>query len=216
MTDTARRRLLALAALAPLAGALPAFAQAQSTGDAAPAAPGEDKRLMEMTMGSADAPVEMIEYASLTCPHCAHFHEEVLPQLKADYIDTGKVRLVFREVYFDRFGLWATMVARCGGPLRYFGIVGEMYRTQREWTQGADDAAIAANLRKIGKVSGLTDEEMNACLGDQDFANALVERYRQQASDDGIDATPTFIIDGEKVSNRSYEEFRKILDDKLG
>ena len=78
--------------------------------------------IVEMVQGEADAPVEIIEYASYTCPHCASFHANQYPQLKANYIDTGKVRFVYREVYFDRFGLWASMLARCGGEMRFFGI----------------------------------------------------------------------------------------------
>ena len=88
----------------------------------------------DMVMGAADAPVEIIEYASFTCPHCANFHANIYPLLKADYIDTGKVRFVYREVYFDRFGLWASMIARCGGEMRFFGMAELIYEKQREWT----------------------------------------------------------------------------------
>jgi len=84
-----------------------------------------------MVIGDADAPIEMIEYASFTCPHCARFHADVYPLLKADYIDSGKVKFIYREVYFDRFGLWASMIARCGGEARFFGLSNLIYEKIR-------------------------------------------------------------------------------------
>ena len=77
----------------------------------------------EMILGDVNAPIEIIEYASMTCPHCANFHSDVYPQLKANYIETGKVKFVFREVYFDKYGMWASMIARCAGPDRFFGVI---------------------------------------------------------------------------------------------
>jgi protein-disulfide isomerase len=177
---------------------------------------GGDPRMAEMVLGSPDAPVEIVEYASMTCPHCATFHLDVLPKLKAEYIDTGKVRLVLREVYFDRFGLWATMVARCGGEARYFGIVDEIFRTQRDWSRAGDDAAVAAALRRIGKLANLTDEEINACMSDQAFANALVQAYQENAKRDGIESTPTFLINGEKTGNKPWEALKAQIDAALG
>ena len=109
----------------------------------------------EMTLGADDAPVEVIEYASFTCPHCASFHDEQFPQLKEDYIETGLVRFVYREVYFDRFGLWASMVARCGGEEKFFGISDMLYDQQRDWIAGGQrSAVIAGNLRRIGLTAG--------------------------------------------------------------
>jgi len=172
--------------------------------------------IVEMVLGADDAPVEMIEYASFTCPHCAKFHMGVMKQIKADYIDTGKVRFIYREVYFDRFGLWASMVARCGGREKFFGISDLIYTQQRDWLEGGDPANIAANLRKIGKVAGLTDDGLDACLADGDSARALVAWYQQNAEKHEINSTPSFVIDGEKFSNMAYESFKEILDTKLG
>ncbi|WP_102109129.1 DsbA family protein [Oceaniglobus roseus] len=168
----------------------------------------------EMSLGKEDAPVEVIEYASFTCPHCRAFHDGPMKQLKADYIDTGKVHFIYREVYFDRYGLWAGMVARCGGPLRYFGISDLIYDQQSEWTKG-EPAQIAANLRKIGKTAGLSDEQLDACMQDSAKAEAMVATFEKNAKADEVNATPTFIIDGQKYSNMSYEEFSKTLDEKL-
>jgi protein-disulfide isomerase len=170
--------------------------------------------VQEMSIGAQDAPVTVIEYASFTCPHCASFHSSVLPQLKSDYVDSGKVRFVYREVYFDRYGLWAGMVARCGGGERYFGIIDMIYDQQRSWTQG-DPATIAGNLRKIGLTAGLEAETVDACLQDADKAQAMYALYQQNADADDIKSTPSFVIDGETYSNMSYADFAELLDGKL-
>lgn len=169
----------------------------------------------DMILGKLDAPVEVIEYASFTCPHCAHFHETAFDELKKNYIDTGKVKFVYREVYFDKFGLWAGMVARCGGPEKYFPISDMIYDTQKEWIGDGQANAIADNLRKIGLKAGLTTEAIDACLNDNDKAKGMVAAYQANATKDGIDSTPSFVIDGQKYSNMSYEDFAKILDEKL-
>ncbi|RMH43901.1 MAG: DsbA family protein [Alphaproteobacteria bacterium] len=171
--------------------------------------------VVDMALGAADAPVTVVEYASFTCPHCRRFHEEVFPQIRKNYIDTGKVRFILREVYFDRYGLWAAMVARCDGGMRYFGMVDLIFDKQREWTQG-EPAEVAANLRKLGRLAGLSDEKLDACLQDGETAKALVAAYQTNAQRDGIEGTPTFIINGEKYSNMGYEDFARVLDEKLG
>jgi protein-disulfide isomerase len=171
----------------------------------------------EMRLGNADAPVTVVEYASFTCPHCQHFHETVFGQLKANYIDTGKINFIYREVYFDRFGLWAGMVARCGDGQRYFGIADMIYDKQSEWIAGGDDPAkVAANLRTIGKTAGLSDEQLDACMADSAMAQAMVAVYQENAERDEVTSTPSFRINGGEFSNMSYEDFAKVLDSKLG
>ncbi len=172
--------------------------------------------VIEMSLGNPDAAVTVIEYASFTCPHCRAFHEGPFKQLKADYIDTGKIHFIYREVFFDRYGLWAAMLARCAGPERYFGLTEMIYAGQRDWLANGDAATIAENLRKMGRTAGLSDEQVNACLQDGDMARALVAVYQQNAEEHGIDSTPSFVINGEKHSNMSYEEFSALLDEKLG
>lgn len=178
-------------------------------------ATGETMEIADMVMGSADAPVEIIEYASFTCPHCASFHADTFKRLKADYIDTGKVRFVYREVYFDRFGLWASMIARCGGEMRFFGMAELIYEKQREWTASGDPAIIIEDLRKLAKTAGLTDDMLDECMNDADMAQSLVGWYQANAERDDISSTPSFLIDGEKYSNMAYAEFQKIIDDKV-
>jgi protein-disulfide isomerase len=169
----------------------------------------------DMVLGQADAPVEVIEYASFTCPHCQHFHETVFGQLKTNYIETGKVRFVYREVYFDKFGLWAAAVARCGGPEKYFPISDIIYDTQREWIGEGNAVAISENLKKIGIKAGMTADQVDACMKDETQLKAMVESYQANATKDEINATPSFVINGQKYSNMSYEDFAKILDQKL-
>ncbi len=176
----------------------------------------DPSRVPDMTLGNPDAPVTLIEYASFTCPHCASFHTNVMPQLKQNYIDTGKVHFIHREVYFDRYGLWAAMVARCGGEMRYFGMADRIYTTQREWANSNDPAVVAENLRRIGRAAGLNDEQLNACMQDGDLAQAMVAVYQANAEADNVTSTPTLIINGEKHSNMSYADLSKILDAALG
>jgi len=172
--------------------------------------------IIEMVIGEEDAPITVVEYASFTCPHCASFHDAVFKPLKSDYIDAGKVKFIYRDVFFDAYGLWASMVARCGGETRFFGISDMLYSQQKEWLAGDDRAIIAENLRKIGKVAGLTQENLDVCLNDDANAKALVAWFQQNAEVDDISSTPTLVIDGEKHSNMSYAELKAILDAKLG
>jgi protein-disulfide isomerase len=186
-------------------------AVAQETGTA----PAEAPVVPDMVMGNPDATVTLTEYASYTCPHCASFHTSVFKQLKADYIDTGKVRFVLREVYFDRYGLWAAMVARCGGEMRYFGISDILFSTQQEWAASDDAVVVVENLRKIGRTAGMDDATLNACLEDGAMAQALVTTYQANAEADAVQATPTLLVNGEKHGNMSYEELKTILDAAL-
>lgn len=182
---------------------------------AAPLAAQEARAVVENSIGAADAPVTVIEYASLTCPHCANFHMNVLPQLKSEYIDTGKVRLVYREVYFDRPSLWAAMIARCAGEDRYFGVVDLLFRDQASWSRAADAQGVVSGLYAIGRQAGMTDAAMDACLKDGAFAEAMVAEFQKNATADGVESTPSFVINGEKVTNQPWPEFKAKIEEKL-
>jgi protein-disulfide isomerase len=170
--------------------------------------------VVEMTLGAADAPVTIVEYASFTCPHCARFHETVFGDLVKEYVDTGKVRFIMRDVYFDRFGLWAGMLARCETD-KFFGVSDLLYTQQSDWTKADSNEKIVENLYGIGRASGLTDEAIGVCLQDNDKAQALVATYQTNAERDGIDSTPSFLINGKKYPNMSLEDFRKLFDELL-
>jgi protein-disulfide isomerase len=199
-----RRAALAMMGATAAYSAMPAFAQSD-----------EAVVLEEMSIGAEDAPITMVEYASFTCPHCANFHIDVLPLIKENYIDTGKVRMIYRGVYFDRLGLWADMLARCGGPDRYFGLTSMIYEKQSEWTAADSAVGVVDNLYAIGRLAGMNQEDMEACMQDNETAQAMVKSSTENAEADGINATPTFVINGQTVSNMAYsgfvDEFERLL-----
>ncbi|MCJ8140635.1 DsbA family protein [Falsirhodobacter halotolerans] len=204
-------RLAAVALAAALGGmALPALAQ-----DTAPAGEQTAPTVPELVLGQADAPVTIVEYASYTCPHCADFHTNVFDKLKADYIDSGKVKFIFREVYFDRYGLWASMIARCGGEMRYFGVSDMLFDQQREWAGSSDPAVVVQNLKRIGRTAGMDDATMDQCMQDGAMAQALVENYEANVKEDGVEGTPTIFVNGAKHSNMSYADLKELIDAEL-
>ncbi|MBE0454641.1 DsbA family protein [Roseovarius autotrophicus] len=180
---------------------------------AAPVA-AQDTTITEMALGPEDAKVTIVEYASFTCPHCANFHKGPFKQLMSEYIDEGKVRFVYRDVFFDRYGLWASMVARCGGEDKFFGITDMLYEQQRDWTQG-EPAAIADNLRRIGKLAGIEPDAIEACLNDRDKAQALVAWYQENATAHDVNSTPTLIINEKKYGNMAYADLKAIIEEQL-
>lgn len=186
----------------------PAFAEGAATDADVALAP-------DWALGAADAPITLIEYASFTCPHCAHFHEDVFKPLKRDYIDTGKVRFILREVYFDQFGLLAGQIAHCAGEIRYYGISGMFFEQQAEWIASNNSDEITAGLRKVGKVAGLTDEQMDTCIADEATTASLIAAFQTHFTEDKIEGTPSLTINGELFTNMSYKSLQAILDEKL-
>ena len=167
-------------------------------------------------MGDPDAPVHVIEYASLTCPHCARFETDVLPRLREEYIDTGKIKFELREVYFDRLGLWGGMLARCDGGSRYFGIIRLLLERQTDWSRASSGEEAITSMRRIGLEAGLSEEQMDECLQDAALAEALVAQYQVHMEEYEIGGTPSFVIDGELNSNMGYDDFAAKLDEALG
>jgi protein-disulfide isomerase len=197
--------------IALAAGTAVAAAPVWAQDAAAPVLP----EVPDMVLGNPESKVVLTEYASYTCPHCANFHSEVFKDLKRDYIDTGKIKFVYREVFFDRYGLWAAMIARCGGDLRYFGIQDMIYSTQKEWAASQDPAAIIENLRRLGRTAGLEDAAMDMCLNDGAMAQAMVEKFQKDTEADDINSTPSFILNGVKHSNMNYADLKALLDAEL-
>ncbi len=195
-----RRSALTLALALPLATRL----QAEETA-AAPA-------VVDFGIGPADAKVTLIEYASFTCPHCAEFHSAVFKQLRADYVDTGKIRFVYREFYRNRLDLWAGMVARCGGEMRYFGFTDMLFEKQQEWAASEDPAVIVENLKRLGRAAGLEDAAMDTCLNDKATAEALVARFQETSTADEVQGTPTLFLNGARVEDRSYDGLKAEID----
>ena len=171
--------------------------------------------LPDMAMGKADAPVTIIEYASMTCPHCAHFQETTFPELKKQYIDTGKVRYIFREFPLDNLAAAAFMLARCAGKDdsgKYFAIVDTMFKQQRQW---AVEKPLPPMLA-IAKQAGFTEESFNACLANQQILDGI-EKVRERAVKQfKVESTPTFFINGTKVEGAlSLEDMAKVIDPYL-
>ncbi|MEM7269541.1 MAG: DsbA family protein [Pseudomonadota bacterium] len=164
--------------------------------------------LGDAPMGDENAPVTMIEYASLTCPHCASFHATSWETVKTDYIDTGKVRFIMREVFFDQFGLWATMVARSGGEENYHRMIDMYLMRQQDWygnhvrayNQTKNPRPIVDEIMKIGRLSGMSNQRMTEALEDRAFLERLVEDYKVYTAEDNVRSTPTFMINGEQAT----------------
>jgi protein-disulfide isomerase len=169
--------------------------------------------VVDMALGDPGAPVTIVEYSSFTCPHCATFNQGVFRQIMENYVETGEVQYIKREVYFDAYGLWAALVARCGGPERYHGVVEMLYQNQREWAGSSDGAVVADNLRRIGRRAGMDNEQLDTCLADRDKATALMEVYRANAEEYGIRSTPSFVINGTTFGNMSFADFEAAIAD---
>ncbi|OIQ28424.1 MAG: thiol-disulfide oxidoreductase [Alphaproteobacteria bacterium MedPE-SWcel] len=187
-------------------------AQAQETAEAAEV---DTSTIVDMVQGAEDAPVTLIEYASYTCPHCANFHADAYKQLKADFIDTGKVKFIYREVYFDRFGLWASMVARCGGQEKFFGITDLLFKGQSDWARAGDPNEIVEELKKIGRLAGIESAQLESCMQDATNAQTLVTWYQENATKDDISSTPSFILNGTKMANQPYADIKALIEAEL-
>src|SRR5690349_14055687 len=166
--------------------------------------------LEDIVMGKPDAPVTIVEYASMTCPHCAQFHTAVLLQLKAKYIDNGQVKLILREFPLDGLAVAAFMLARCAGPDRYYPMVAALFETQGTWavpgTEGKD------KLLLIARQAGFSKEKFDQCLADKDLFNKIVA-VRQQANEKfQVDSTPSFFVNGKRMKgDHQLKDFDEAL-----
>jgi protein-disulfide isomerase len=189
-----------------LEGALPAAAQGAPGADAA-------KQLAvqpgDRILGKADAPITIIEYASLTCPHCAHFEVDVLPKLKEKWIDPGKAKLVLRDFPLDEPALRAAMVARCAPPERFYPLVDTFFAQQEQWATTRD---YRAALEKLAKLGGISNKEFAACISDKKLEDQVAQSRLTAAQQLGVDATPTFFVNGKKFDGApTLEAFDKAL-----
>tara|TARA_Y100001934_G_scaffold283896_1_gene409316 strand:+ start:31658 stop:32263 length:606 start_codon:yes stop_codon:yes gene_type:complete len=181
--------------------------------DASAAPPTAKEALQDRILGDPNAPITMIEYSSLTCSHCRQFHEAILPKIKKNYIDTGKVKLIYRDFPFDKLGLLATVMARCAPPERYFGFLDVLFRKQQDWSRSQDPFG---ELSRIGKLGGLNPSDYEACLKNQALIDGLIEKRLEGQKNFDVKATPSFIINGDHkiVGSQPYEEFEKVFSKK--
>src|SRR5690349_18156831 len=144
-------------------------------------------------LGDPKAPITLIEYASFTCPHCAHFHTQVLPEIKKKWIDTGKVKLVYRDFPLDQVAAKAAQIAECAGNDRYFGVIDIIFRGQPQWAASSDPLA---ELAKPLRIAGLGEAEIKACLTNEAASNAVINDYKG-GEQMGVNSTPALFIDGQ-------------------
>ncbi len=193
--------LTILALLAALVAGAPAHAQ---TGPAI----GTD-----MVLGKADAPVTVIEYASLTCPHCAHFHEAVWPQLKSQYIDTGKVRFIYRDFPLDEAAARAAQLARCNGtPESFFGFLDILFPQQQVWAT----QQFKQNLQVIARMGGIGEEQFLACMNNQPLLDSIVKARLDGVEKFKVSGTPTLIVNDRNIgSPTAFEAVRDAIEAAL-
>ncbi|KQM35398.1 disulfide bond formation protein DsbA [Rhizobium sp. Leaf68] len=214
-----RRALLGTVAMASVVAALPmlagsAFAQdlPESSGDVDMAAVLKPGALPDRALGDPNAPVKIVEYMSMTCPHCAHFHNTVFDEIKKKYIDTGKVYFIIREFPFDPRAAAAFMLARCAPEQQYFPFVSMLFKQQQSWAT-AQDARAA--LLQMSKMAGFSQESFEACLTNQKLLDDVNATMQRGATEFGVNSTPTFIINGKKYSGDMSVETMSALIDKL-
>ncbi|NKB56125.1 MAG: thioredoxin domain-containing protein [Alphaproteobacteria bacterium] len=169
-----------------------------------------EEALKDRILGDPNAPIEIIEYSSLTCPHCRHFHTEILPELKEKYLDTGKAKLIYRDFPFDQLGLTATLLSRCAPPSRYFQFLDVLFQNQEKWSR--DPNPLQA-LTRIGKLGGLSEADFKACTENKAIVDGVLQTRLAAGNRYEVSATPTFVINGEKriVGSQPFEVFDDLL-----
>jgi protein-disulfide isomerase len=198
LTHFRRRTALSLAALIALATHISLLATLPAVAQSAGAIAAEPVSLPDMSIGSPNAPVTIIEYSSMTCSHCALFEQNTFPSIKSHYIDSGQVRFVFREYPIDNNAFGASMMARCianDDPNRYFGAIDQLFRQEDQLVNNAMNT-----LKWVGSQSGMSDAEINNCLNDQDLYQKLVADRKIAMEMVKVDAAPTFFVNGRKYT----------------
>jgi len=194
----APRRRIVLAAAALALAAAPAAARVPTN-----AVEGD------MSLGNPKARVQVVEYASASCPHCAHFNETVFPAFKKKYLDTGKVRFTLKEFLTAPAEVAAAgfLVARCGGPAKYFTILDQVFRSQPQWEAGD----IGQVITRVGVANGLSEAQVNSCLTDPAALDALNRRVEKALEVDKIEATPSFVVNGKPVSGVTLADLDRAI-----
>ena len=191
-------------AIAGIEGLQPAAAQSAGAAELMVPPP-----LGDRVLGKEDAPVTVVEYASMTCPHCAHFHETTYPELKKRYIDTGKVRFIFREFPLDPLAAGASMLARCADKEQFFPLIETLFQQQSKW---AVEKPIP-QLLAIARQAGFSEEKFKACLSDQKMLDAMQAEQKRATDKFQVNSTPTLFVNGKKhVGGISIDDLAKVID----
>ena len=168
--------------------------------------------LEEKKIGTEAANIEIIEFASLTCGHCAKFHNEVFPKIKKEFIDTGKVSFVYKDFPLDKFALKASVIARCSGKEKYFSFLKVLYKKQKDWTRSQDPFK---SLLKIAKLGGLKNDEIKVCVSNKSIEDGILKKRLNSTKKFEITATPTIYINGKKYNGDLTFEALKLKLDSL-
>lgn len=192
-----RTCLIALATCLLLGGATANAQSLKAEGEVPAAALLETGAIEERSLGKADAPVTVVEYASLSCPHCARFHAESLPALKRDFIETGKVRFIFRDFPFDGVALAGAMIARCSDSAKYFEILDVLFKEQQEWAFSREPEKA---LRLIAGRYGFTQESFDSCLQNQKMYDGVLAARQRAYEAFSVRSTPTLFVNGARYS----------------
>ncbi len=203
-----REMWFTVVAIVLLLGAAPAAAQTPSV------APAEAAAALALTpadriLGKPDAPITIVEYASLTCPHCRHFTTDVLPKLKAKWIDTGKVKLVLRDYPLDEPALRAAMVARCAPPERFYAFSETFFEAQEQWATARD---YRAALERLAQFGGMTKNQFTACIADKKLEDQVIASRFAAGQKLSVTSTPSFFVNGTKFDGApTAEAFDELL-----
>jgi len=179
----------------------------------------------DMVLGDKNAPIEIIEYASTTCPHCARFHADILPQIKEKYVKTGKVKIVYRNFIFDNpFDIYASTLTRCVSEKKFFPTLALYFKRQHSWVKGKEvgevyrqygkDAAygfVKGEVGKIAKLTGMKQEAIDACFSNPEVQSYLMKLRVDAVKQYEVNSTPTVIVDGKKVDNYSFETIEEAI-----
>lgn len=189
--------------LLTFSGSLPVWGEIADTLDA----------MQEKVLGSSDAPVTVIEYASLTCPHCGHFHNGILPDIKKEFVDSGKVRFIYRDFPLDHFALRAAMLARCNSHRDYFAFLDVLYKDQQRWIT-AQDPLVA--LLRLARLAGINGDDFKQCVGNKGLEDAILQQRLQAAKKYRLQATPAFIINEELYTGElTFDGIKSAIEEQL-
>ena len=167
----------------------------------------------EFFLGNKDAKITVIEYASMTCVHCANFHKQVYPKIKKNYIDTNKIKFIFRDFPLDKQALFGSVLARCAPREKYFDFVKLILNTQKKWV--SNDDTFMDKLKNIGKLAGLNENKINTCFKNEQIVDKIIKSRSVGEQKYNISSTPSLIINEKKYSAMSYENFEKIIENLI-